>query len=296
MKVLLTSLGHLGGTIAEMLAGKHNVRVLRRRQEDVPYEVFIGDVRAYDDVRRAAEEVDAIIHTAALWGKHLRTHTYRDFHDTNVTGTFNVLEAAREEDIPKVIFSSSIVVHGLLGRKADERLAGMSRAIAADENFPRNPLDAYALSKVIGETMCEHYSNHFPISTICLRYAHFPNRERDAEYAAAFHRGHLVDVDDCARANILALENDSIKHTCYQIASEVPYTAEDSEALISDTESVLRKYFKDEMEFLASKGAVMDTSPIRVYYKSDKAERELGFKPKYGTKTLTAALKLKGIK
>lgn len=295
MKVLLTSLGHLGGTIARLLAGKHEVRVLRRRHEDVPYELIIGDIRAYDDVRRAAEEVDAIIHTAALWGKHLRTHTYRDFHETNVTGTFNVLEAAREEDIPKVVFSSSIVVHGLLGRKADERLAGIARAIAVDENFPRNPLDAYALSKVIGETMCEHYSNHFPISTICLRYGHFPDRERDAEYAAHFHRGFLVDVEDCARANILALENDSIKHACYQIASDVPYTAEDSETLISDTEAVLDKYFKDEVAFLRSNGAEIGTSPIRVYYKSGKPERELGFEPEHNTKTLVAALKLKQI-
>ncbi len=293
MKVLLTSLGHLGGAIARMLSPKHQVKVLRRRREDIPYELFVGDIRRYDDVKLAADGVDAIIHTAALWGKHLRTHTYRDFYQSNATGTINLLEAAREEDIPKVVFSSSIVVHGLLGRHGQDFFADKTRALAINEDFPYQPKDPYELTKVMGEIMCEHYSLRFPISTICLRYGHFPNRERDAEYASHFHKGFLVDVEDCAAANVLALENTEIKHGKYQITADLPYTEEDAEQLISAPESVFEKYFKEDFEFLRAQGGKPSLDPIPGYYKSDKARKELGFRPKYDTKSLVADLRRK---
>ena len=195
MKILLTSLGHLGGAVVKALSDANELRVLCRTEKDVPAETVIGDIRSYESVQKAAQGVDAIVHTAALWHRHIQSHTYKDFYDTNATGTFNVLEAAVAQGVPKVVFASTIGVYEQLISMAWGGICG-STAVRIDETWPIKAADIYAATKIIGETLCEYYSRDKGLETICLRFGAFFLGEGTAEYAARFHRGWLVDVNE----------------------------------------------------------------------------------------------------
>ncbi len=96
MRVLVTGAGGtLGTALAPALAeAGHEPVLLDVRRLETPYECVRGDVRAADDVLRAANGVDVIVHTAAIHGIHLGKHSTRDFYDLNLTGTLNVWQAA----------------------------------------------------------------------------------------------------------------------------------------------------------------------------------------------------------
>src|SRR4051812_1147156 len=68
----------------------------------------VGDVRDAAAVRDATAGVDVIVHTAALHGIHLADHSAREFYDLNLTGTFNVWDAAVEHHVRGVVFSSTM--------------------------------------------------------------------------------------------------------------------------------------------------------------------------------------------
>lgn len=290
MKILLTSLGHVGGAVAASLSGEYEIRALLRRDSDEQVEVRIGDVRSYESVRDAARGVDAIVHTAGLWGRHKNTHSYREFYETNMTGTFNVLEAAAEQDVEKVVFASTAAVYegllGLLGRDFVE-----PKAIRMDEETQVKEYDIYTATKIMGEELCEHYSRKKGLTTICLRLANVPVGEGEPQHAAQFHRGWKVDVRDCVEAIRCALQSEKIRYGVYHVAAPLPYTEEDDSDLVQNPEAVLRKYFNLEFEYLKAQGVEVDMSPIPVYFKSDLAQKELGLRYKYDFKKLVEDLK-----
>ena len=92
MRVLITGAGGtLGVALGPMLADAgHEPALFDVRALETPYESVQGDVRAPEDVRAAVQGADFVVHTAAIHGIHLGTHSRRDFYDLNLTGTFNV--------------------------------------------------------------------------------------------------------------------------------------------------------------------------------------------------------------
>ena len=101
MRVLVTGAGgNLGRVVVPALvAAGHTPRLFDFRAIETEYEFVQGDVRNAEDVRRAVAGVDAIVHAAALHGIHLEKWQPEDFWQINVTGTFNVFEAARREGV-----------------------------------------------------------------------------------------------------------------------------------------------------------------------------------------------------
>ncbi len=116
--------GTLGRELAPLLAGEGwkvrsaDVRVVS--QENV--EFMRTDLRRPDEVRRAMDGVDAVVHAAAWHGMHLRDHPRRDFWELNVDGTFNVLDAAVDAGVASLVLSSTMGVYGSsshpVGRRA----------------------------------------------------------------------------------------------------------------------------------------------------------------------------------
>ena len=78
-------------------------------------------------------------------------------HEVNVTGTQNLLEAARIHNVQRFIFSSSCAVYG-------------QQTTPCSEQTPCNPTSPYAYSKLIGELLCQQYARVFKAPTLCLRY------------------------------------------------------------------------------------------------------------------------------
>jgi dihydroflavonol-4-reductase len=110
--------GFIGGTVVrQLLKAGHEVRALVRpgadtRQLDgLPVERVEGDLRDPDSLRRGIAGCDWVFHVAALysyWG-----HDWDDFYETNVEGTRRVLEAARDEGVERIVYTSSIAALGV---------------------------------------------------------------------------------------------------------------------------------------------------------------------------------------
>ena len=119
MRVLVTgATGFVGAAVAKvLLQSGRETRLLvrptadRRNIRDLPVEVYHGDVTDLDSLRRAIAGCTEVYHVAALYKLWVRRK--RDIYESNVTGTENVLQVARECNVEKVVYTSSVATLGL---------------------------------------------------------------------------------------------------------------------------------------------------------------------------------------
>ncbi len=119
MRVLVTgATGFVGGAVARaLLRAGREVRLIvrpaadRRNIRDLPVEIYHGDVTDLDSLRRATSGCAQVYHVAALYKLWVRRK--REIYESNVTGTENVLKAARECGVEKIIYTSSVATLGL---------------------------------------------------------------------------------------------------------------------------------------------------------------------------------------
>lgn len=119
MRVLVTgATGFVGGAVARALVrAGHEVRLIvrpsadRRNIRDLPVEIYHGDVTDLDSVLRATAGCRQVYHVAALYKLWVRRK--REIYESNVTGTENVLKAARECNVEKIVYTSSVATLGL---------------------------------------------------------------------------------------------------------------------------------------------------------------------------------------
>ncbi len=119
MRVLVTgATGFVGGMVArELVRAGREVRLLvrpaadRRNLHDLPVEFALGDVRDLDSVMRATAGCTQVYHVAALYKLWVRHR--QEIYDCNVTGTEQVLKAARVHEVERVIYTSSVATLGL---------------------------------------------------------------------------------------------------------------------------------------------------------------------------------------
>lgn len=142
--------GFLGRNMLPILCQRgYPVRVITRTPDEYPWlpalgvEVLQADITDANAVRQAVKGARYVIHAAGLfrfWGKS------RDFEATNALGTQNILEAARHENVEKLVYVSTIAV------------AGYPRGHAIiDEDYPSQPHDPYQQSKLDAEEMILKY-------------------------------------------------------------------------------------------------------------------------------------------
>jgi dTDP-glucose 4,6-dehydratase len=119
-------------------------------------EVFSGDIRDPHGVKTAMRGCDVVLHLAALIGIPYSYHSPDTYIDTNVKGTLNVLQAARELDVSKVIHTSTSEVYGT------------ARYVPIDENHPLQGQSPYSASKIGADQLALsfHYAFGTPVSVI----------------------------------------------------------------------------------------------------------------------------------
>jgi len=162
MRVLITgAAGYIGQKLSRGLRDEYDLRLTDR---DIPANdpLYVRcDVTRLDDVTAAIQDVEAVIHLAVASG-HEGNYEDDAFNqlrfDVNVKGTWNVLEAARRAAVRRVAFTSSLMV-----------LWGYPPPQAVPSDAPPRPVGTYALTKQLGETMCEHYVRTHGLSVVCLR-------------------------------------------------------------------------------------------------------------------------------
>jgi UDP-glucose 4-epimerase len=119
-------------------------------------ELIEGDIRDQSAVRAAVKGVDYVLHLAALASVSQSVADPLTTNEVNVTGTLNVLLAARDAGVKRVVFASSCAVYG------------DSPALPLNEEVPTRPLSPYAASKLAGEDYCLAFYEVFSLPTVSL--------------------------------------------------------------------------------------------------------------------------------
>jgi UDP-glucose 4-epimerase len=168
MRALVTG-GHgfIGSNLVDSLIDEgHSAIVMDNHSTDVhdnfhineEAENYIWDVNNYDDVLTASRGVDYIFHLAAEARIQPAIENPRLAMQTNVLGTCNVLQAARDNNVKRVMYSSTSSAYGL------------KSSIPNREDMPTDCLNPYSVSKVAGEELCRMYTDLFGVETITFRY------------------------------------------------------------------------------------------------------------------------------
>ena len=227
-KYLITGgAGFIGSHLAESLVGRgHSVRILDNfstgRKENLSavsgrVEILEGDIRDRDAVRTAVAGMDFVLHQAALVSVTQSVENPEETLAVNVGGTLNVMQAAREARIHKVVLASSCAVYG----------AG---PVPAREEQSTMPLSPYAASKLADESFALSYYSSYQLPCVCLRYFNVfgPRQDFHSPYSGVIaifiaravagmpvtiygdgrQTRDFIYVGDVVRANILACETD----------------------------------------------------------------------------------------
>jgi len=176
--------GFIGSNIVgELLKRNYEVKVLDnfstgKRENLAEYgnniELIEGDIRSYHIVKDAVAGVDVILHQAALPSVPRSINDPITSNEVNVTGTLNILEAARKNNVQKIVFASSSSVYG------------DNPKLPKDESMIPNPLSPYAVSKLSGEKYCNVFTRIYGLKTIALRYFNVfgPRQDPNSQYSA----------------------------------------------------------------------------------------------------------------
>ena len=153
------------------------VSSLDAKWEKNKIEVIEGDILDADLAFRLSSGADVIIHLAANTGVGPSVENPRMDCVTNVTGTFNYLEACRINKIPKFVFASSGAPIG-------------NCTPPIHEEMPCHPVSPYGASKLAGEAYCSAYFNSFGVDTVALRFgnAYGPGSTHKGSVVAKFIR------------------------------------------------------------------------------------------------------------
>jgi UDP-glucose 4-epimerase len=185
MKALVTGGGgfvgsHLAAHLAEL---GHEVRILdnfatgqRSNLQALPEEIELveGDIQSYERVHNAVVGCDVVFHQAALPSVPRSVQDPLTSNATNITGTLNMLLAARDAGVRRVLFSSSSSLYGA-GPEMPKR-----------EEMRPEPISPYAVAKVACEGYCRSFGDVYGLETVCLRYFNVfgPRQDPMSQYSA----------------------------------------------------------------------------------------------------------------
>src|ERR1700746_294771 len=177
MKILVTGgAGFIGSHLVEtLLAGGHTVsiiddfndfydpRIKRNNLQSVLADVRLHsiDIRDQGAVLNAfsVERPDAVVHLAARAGVRPSIQSPELYLETNINGTFHLLEASKEHAVERFIFASSSSVYGASGTTPFR-----------EDQVLTQTLSPYACTKLAGEHLCSNYSYLYQLRVICLRF------------------------------------------------------------------------------------------------------------------------------
>lgn len=241
-KVFVTGgAGFIGSNISRLLLDSgHEVVIYdnlssgyRRNLETLKESVFVqGDVRDAELLQKTMVGVDTVFHLAASVGNVRSIEHPIEDSEINVIGTLNVLEAARQNNVRKIVYSSSAGIFGEL------------KHLPIREDHPVEPDSPYGASKLAAEKHCLAYAKLYDIEAVCLRYFNVfgINQRYDAygnvipifahqmlrqEKLTIFGDGEqtrdFVNVKDVARANLKAASTQGLSGA-FNIASGTTIT------------------------------------------------------------------------
>lgn len=270
MHVLITgAAGVLGRAVTSRLEDDPKV-VLRLTDVlplDTPHEFVQADLSDPEQATPLCQDIDEVMHIASIhpW----KPYTPTQYIDCNITGTYNILQAAAQGPVRRVIYTSSIAAMGM-GR--DEGVP-----LPWDESKPCVPDGhVYSVTKHVGEQFCELFRRQGRFSYIALRPGTFIPRPDDDPAFGVGLLSSWVHASDVAQAHVLALRS-SVENEAFVVTAGVPFTHADGQALLTDAPGVVLRYYPRAAE-LAGRNIELPAAVERCYSIA-KARDMLGYSP-----------------
>lgn len=167
LKVMVT--GHRG------YIGSRFVEAVKQKYDIVGYDIVEGDdILDFDNLKKKMKGVDIVVHEAAI-PKPTPGKSFEDYFRTNVEGSFNVVRAAYESGVKRVVYASSTTIYGIEGGipfdyPISEGQKFVSQYLKADSLHTRDIDLSYHMSKVMAEQAMAWYGLNKKIQVIALRY------------------------------------------------------------------------------------------------------------------------------
>ncbi|HEY8646814.1 MAG TPA: NAD-dependent epimerase/dehydratase family protein [Gaiellaceae bacterium] len=246
-RVLVTGGGGFIGSnlVRELLGAGHDVRVLdnfstgdRANLEGLDVEVVEGELRSYERVHNAVRGVEVVFHLGALGSVPRSVQDPLTSSAVNIEGTLNVLLAARDEGVRRVVYSSSSSVYGT------------RRELPVTEDQPPDPLSPYGVAKLAAERYCVSFSRVYEsFEAVVVRYFNVfgPRQSPLSQYAAviplfitAIHSGQPIRIDgdggqrrdftyvsNVVEGTMLAANADAVSGRIFNVAASSPVSVND---------------------------------------------------------------------
>jgi nucleoside-diphosphate-sugar epimerase len=257
---------------------------------------IIGSVADRAVVDRAfAVGVDAVIHAGGLHKPDIARYPRQAFVDVNVTGTLNLLEAARAAGHDRFVFTSTT---SLMISQAIRDEAGAAADWLDEAHAPLMPRNIYGVTKLAAEQLCRLFAADHGLHAVVLRTSRFFPEDDDTLASPSgenlkanefLHR--RLTVEDAADAHVAALERAAeIGFDIFVISAATPFLRRDATELKADAAAVIARYFPDAAALYAARGWVLPSRIGRVY-DAGRAERVLGFRAATDFAAVLAALR-----
>ena len=302
MRVLVTGItGRIGANLAAALLKQgHQVRGLVwpkdprvDKLQGLGVELQHGTITNVQDVRKAVEAMEVIYHLGAAF-QGGGPFSEEDYFEINVRGTFNMLEAARAMNgLRQFLFASTDAVY-------EKYIPGGIREPIREDVMPRRPKGWYALSKSIGEELCNGYFREYSVPVTVLRFSfvagageiiNYPQfflsklKDQQPELAPLWQgqerlvllkdqegrpfKKHIVDVRDIVHGCVCALDKPQVIGETFQLAGPRPFTWDEAIPHLSRLLDI------PHIE------AVPQGPPTFYEFDLSKPRRLIGFNPRY---------------
>jgi len=299
MRILVTGAeGFIGSHITEALVrAGYEVRAfvfynsfnswgwLDHCDEDVAgkFEVFAGDIRDPNGVRAAMKGCDAVLHLAALIAIPYSYHSPDTYVDTNIKGTLNIVQAARDLSVSKVVHTSTSEVYGT------------AQFVPITEKHPLQGQSPYSASKIGADQIAMSFYTSFDTPVTILRpfNTYGPRQSARAviptiitqiatgnsqvKLGALSPTRDFNYVVDTVAGFIVALKSEKNVGEVINIGNNFEVSIGDTAAVIADVMGAEIEIVSDEQRLRPEKSEVE-----RLWAANDKARELLGWHPKYG--------------
>jgi NAD dependent epimerase/dehydratase len=247
------------------------------------FEVFSGDIRDPHGVKEAMKGCDAVLHLAALIAIPYSYHSPDTYVDTNVKGTLNVLQAARELEVQRVVHTSTSEVYGT------------ARFVPITEDHPLQGQSPYSATKIAADQLAYSFFASFDLPVVIARpfntygprqsaraviptiIAQIANGQRKIQLGAVSPTRDFNYVQDTVAAFIAALESEKGVGEVVNFGSNFEISVGDTAQLIADVLDVDIEIITDENRLRPANSEVE-----RLWADNTKARELLGWSPSYG--------------
>ena len=247
------------------------------------FEVFAGDIRDPHGVKEAMKGCDAVLHLAALIAIPYSYHSPDTYVDTNVKGTLNVLQAARELGVKKVVHTSTSEVYGT------------ARFVPITEEHPLQGQSPYSATKIAADQLAYSFYASFGLPVVIARpfntygprqsaraviptiITQIANGQRQIKLGAVSPTRDFSYVVDTVAGFVTALESDSGVGEVINLGSNFEISIGDTAHAIAEAMGTSIEIITDEQRLRPEKSEVE-----RLWASNTKARELLGWQPQYG--------------